>query len=341
MTARALHRRSRAAWRAPLVVALAAAACYRPDAPQGAPCAPPGAAARCPAGQACEERAGGAVCLAPGAAVDASTIGPADATGARADAGPPDRDGDGVPDVADDCPTVANATQRDEDGDGAGDACDPCPPYPDGASPVDRDHDGLPDACDPFPTTPGDRLAYFEGFQDGLPATWTSNGGFTAEAGDLVATTSAGTLGHAELPPVAGFDAQGAYTLTTEETTVAFSRSTSGVGATLQLGSPQRGISCGVFVDALRSPSNNLGLYALDVQKYKASTAMPQQAGHRFVVSAQRASGDRYGCLGLDRTAGTGPLGIGTTYVTAPGVPALTLYDATARYHWVMLITSP
>jgi len=39
-------------------------------------------------------------------------------------ASPPDGDGDGVPDEADNCPAVANAAQADADGDGVGDACD-------------------------------------------------------------------------------------------------------------------------------------------------------------------------------------------------------------------------
>lgn len=38
-----------------------------------------------------------------------------------------DEDGDGVPDLADDCPGLANADQADGDGDGVGDACDPEP----------------------------------------------------------------------------------------------------------------------------------------------------------------------------------------------------------------------
>jgi hypothetical protein len=41
-----------------------------------------------------------------------------------------DEDGDGVPDLVDDCPFVANPDQLDTDGDGVGDACDPEPMIP-------------------------------------------------------------------------------------------------------------------------------------------------------------------------------------------------------------------
>src|SRR5262249_2521327 len=61
---------------------------------------------------------------------------------------PPDTDGDGVPNAADNCPFVANPTQADTDGDGVGDACDNCPTVSN-FDQSDLDGDGLGDACDP------------------------------------------------------------------------------------------------------------------------------------------------------------------------------------------------
>jgi formylglycine-generating enzyme required for sulfatase activity len=59
-----------------------------------------------------------------------------------------DGDSDGIPDYADNCPTLANPTQEDSDGDGVGDACDNCPLVPN-SSQSDLDNDGIGDACDP------------------------------------------------------------------------------------------------------------------------------------------------------------------------------------------------
>jgi hypothetical protein len=55
-----------------------------------------------------------------------------------------DTDGDGVADINDNCPTVANNDQLDSDGDGLGDACDICPTD----SMNDDDGDGVCGAVD-------------------------------------------------------------------------------------------------------------------------------------------------------------------------------------------------
>jgi hypothetical protein len=99
-----------------------------------------------------------------------------------ADADGPDSDGDGIPDLVDNCVAVGNTDQRDHDGDGRGDACDVCPHLAD--SGADGDLDGVGDACDPRPTEPGDRIAFFEGFYDAPtwkavigPNTWMATAG--------------------------------------------------------------------------------------------------------------------------------------------------------------------
>jgi len=64
-----------------------------------------------------------------------------------------DSDRDGIFNVCDNCPTVANANQADGDGDGVGDACDNCVAVanPDQAN---ADGDALGDLCDACPYDP-------------------------------------------------------------------------------------------------------------------------------------------------------------------------------------------
>jgi len=57
-----------------------------------------------------------------------------------------DTDGDGVPDLVDTCPLVADPTQADPDRDGRGTACDNCPLVPNPTQ-ADGDHNGVGDAC--------------------------------------------------------------------------------------------------------------------------------------------------------------------------------------------------
>lgn len=58
-----------------------------------------------------------------------------------------DTDSDGIADIADNCPTLANANQVDSDLDGLGDACDNCPDDSN-ADQEDQDGDGFGAACD-------------------------------------------------------------------------------------------------------------------------------------------------------------------------------------------------
>jgi hypothetical protein len=63
---------------------------------------------------------------------------------------PTDTDGDGVPDVDDNCPTVPNTGQANSDADSHGDACDSCPAV-DNESQDNSDADSHGDACDNCP----------------------------------------------------------------------------------------------------------------------------------------------------------------------------------------------
>jgi Thrombospondin type 3 repeat len=93
--------------------------------------------------------------------------------------GTADRDGDGIPDSVDNCPSIPNPDQKDTDGDGDGDVCDNCPttPNPDQA---DRDGDKVGDACDNCPNTPNTDQLNTDGDAQGnvcdnCPATANSN----------------------------------------------------------------------------------------------------------------------------------------------------------------------
>jgi len=63
-----------------------------------------------------------------------------------------DSDADGIADLDDSCPSVADPTQVDGDGDFVGDACDNCGALPNGDQ-IDFDDDGFGNACDVCPET--------------------------------------------------------------------------------------------------------------------------------------------------------------------------------------------
>jgi hypothetical protein len=93
--------------------------------------------------------------------------------------GPPDADGDEVPDASDNCPSVANTDQADNDGDGQGDACD-----------GDDDDDGVEDAGDncPFTANPDQADSDSDGQGDACDA--DDDGDGVADADDNCPSTA-------------------------------------------------------------------------------------------------------------------------------------------------------
>jgi hypothetical protein len=79
----------------------------------------------------------------------------------RLNLGDPDADGDGVPDVADNCPQAPNSDQADLDNDDIGDVCDD-----------DIDGDGTLNNLDAFPWDPA---ASTDTDGDGLPDNYNAN----------------------------------------------------------------------------------------------------------------------------------------------------------------------
>ncbi|MSP71588.1 MAG: hypothetical protein EXR76_05305 [Myxococcales bacterium] len=69
-----------------------------------------------------------------------------------------DADGDGVPDLRDDCPRAFDPAQADLDRDGIGTACDNCPETPNNAQ-IDADGDGIGDACERVGDDDGDDVS--------------------------------------------------------------------------------------------------------------------------------------------------------------------------------------
>jgi hypothetical protein len=152
------------------LASLVAAGCFSPTIPEGNPCAPGGL---CPDGLSCINQ----VCISQAGDVPPMDGPPGDGSNMS-----PDLDSDGVLNAADNCPTVANATQHDEDLDKLGDACDNCP-HVANASQANADSDGVGDVCDPRPVAPGDKIALFIPFdQAALPTGVTTVGGAWSKA---------------------------------------------------------------------------------------------------------------------------------------------------------------
>lgn len=306
------------------------AGCFSPSFPTGAVCAPPGSSSRCPTGlqcvahdgiETCEIDGGGAMPDAPEAEPDAVV---------EVDT---DRDDDGIENSDDNCPDLASADQADEDGDHVGDICDLCPAF---ANNTDGDGDGLGDACDPNPTTAGDKLVAFVGFSKPLPAGWTKAGTFVIDDGDGV--LSAGDV----------------------ETSVISMASPAG---------PRVEIRAAFAVEAITAAGINLGSINLiermqpatdksvacqlsglgngmleELRIFDASSMIAiESADHPFAAGTEtelrlRRNGTSYAC----HVTGPSQELTGTS-AFSPGLPRIGVRTrgAVARFHWVMVTTSP
>lgn len=111
---------------------------------------------------------------------------------------PPDSDGDGVHNIADNCPLVANVGQLDSDQDGIGDACDPSPSQ--NRHGGDEDADGFLNAADNCATTPNQDQKDTDGDGIGDSCADTSDGAQEAKAPALLITKSVQVV-ESSLPP--------------------------------------------------------------------------------------------------------------------------------------------
>jgi hypothetical protein len=303
---------------------LALAGCYNPHPAEGVPCGDQGA---CPEGQMCI----GTVCLSH-SDIDA----PKSTDGAvTAD----DTDGDGVPNAQDNCPDIANPDQANEDGDKFGDACDPCPVEAND-TPSDPDGDGVADGCDPHPNTPGDAIALFEGFANGIPTTWdvvgttsTSTGAIslTTVANNHTAVTPPGTFANATVSASIQVDMQvGSFDSATTLTLPYDPASDNGVFC--ELYAPMASSSNGRYLDIYSSiDSTNMG--DLGSTGFSWALATP----YRLTLTRQAT---KYTCVGRD--------GANTHSATGNSTPtpptsraSLAVYGANATVQWLMIVTSP
>lgn len=308
---------------------LAIAGCYAPQPVAGVPCASPGAPQRCPAGLVCVDRGGVERCevdvppdAAPGdGAVDA-------AIDACAACNPTDSDGDGVDNVADNCPMVANAGQDNEDQDPLGDACDPCPIS---STNSDADGDGVGNDCDPD-NSRAHRIASFVGFGSGLPAGWTPIGNFTASGGDGVAVAAANDGAKLVTPsPSAGYVA--VWAAVTFEAYAGSALVGVGVVDRHQPGTDDT-LACQLVGTALGA-TEKLRLYDAAANMTLGEQDHALAPGATYELRLARA-GASHTCSATNPTRN-----INGTSVVTPANPELgvRVRSGSARYHWIMVIT--
>jgi hypothetical protein len=313
---------------------LVLAACYGPHASTGAPCDP--SLGNCPTGQMCVAQGGEHVCLAqpPVDAPPADTGGDGMVVDGPPDGPSDDVDGDGVPNASDNCPAIANPTQANEDGDPLGDVCDPCPPYADN---TDTDGDGVGDLCDPNPGAAGDQLVLFEGFSDGIPASWVNMGGWTASNGNAQIVSSDGAIAYLG-PPLPAATARGTATAA-----VVADQLFGTAGKAFGIANPAESATgaAGLVCELLNGggPSSGIG----DLAMAAPVATMPLTWAVGDVVRASFTRQDTmFSCAISDTTAATSATTpyMQTVSLTQP-IVAVRSHSISGHVRWLMYVTSP
>lgn len=307
------------------------AGCYGPHATPGAPCEP--ALDNCPTGQRCVAQGGGYVCLDQEPVVDAGVDdGPDDVDGPPDDV---DGDGDGVKNAVDNCPSKSNANQADEDGDTLGDACDPCPPYTNNA---DSDSDGVGNLCDPNPATGGDQLVLFEGFADGIPASWVNMGGWTASGGDARIVSADGAVAYfgPPMPPSARGTVSMAFV---PEQLFGTAGKAFGVSNPSESATGTTGLVCELLHSDVQGPGGGIANLATGMP----ITQMPLgwSLGDEMTVMFNRLD-TMFGCIVADTTIDDAIMTSDTRTVTfTQPIIAIRSRSVSGRARWLMYVTSP
>lgn len=279
----------------------ALAACYSPIPDDGQPCVQQ---SECPTGQFCVR---GRCSISS----DGGLI------------GPNDRDGDGVIDDNDNCPTVPNTEQPNEDGDTEGDACDRCPLI--AGEPATG-------ACNTAQPTQSEQYV-FESFAK--DPKWTpadsAQTAWAVQSGQLVAAATDLATARIKLPSHTGARTFDDFTLTAHFTVDARTpATTSRLGITAVL--PAQTLDCGLTTDTTRG--DLLALGAMD-------TAFAWAPPKTLELSLASHAGT-FTCT--IRAGSAAPTTVTLAAVANPtGDDAFRLFaqQVTAHVDWVYMLGSP